>query len=502
MKSSLLVGTHRPLYIADRMLTSLSENVSVPAYDRTALTPAIVHVGVGGFHRAHQAVYLDDLARLGDSDWGEIGIGLRSPAMRDAIVPQDCLFTVVERGVEHDRARIVGSMVKYLYGPDDPAAVLSVLADARTRVVTLTITGSGYNLDDSGRFRTHAPEVLADLASPQAPATVFGYLVEALDRRRQADRPAFTVLSCDNVADNGDATRAGVVGFARLRDKGLAKWIEANASFPSSMVDRIAPETGTATRSLVTEQFGVRDRWPVLCEPFRQWFVEDDFCNGRPPLDRVGVQFVSNVAPYKLLKNRLLNASHSAIGYLGYLAGYRTTSDAMANPLFFDYITALMGENIAPLLPKVPDVDVDAYQRSVLERFANPCISDELSRLCGRGSVKMPAYLLPSLVHARRQRRPSMLLTLAVAAWFCYLGGHDLDGTPMEVNDPYRDVLQPLAMAAGNDPRPLLGERSIFGELGEDAEFATILENMVNDLRAYGPLATVGERLGASLSAA
>ncbi len=490
----------RPL--TQRALPAFAGQVDVPTFDRARLTPAVVHLGVGGFHRAHQAVYLDDLARLGHTGWGEVGVGLRSPAMRDALCPQDQLFTVVERGGGGDTARIVGSMIRYLFAPDDPRAVLDVLADRRTRIVTLTITGAGYHLDHAGSFRADDPGVLADLARPGAPGTAVGYLVQALDRRRRAGLPAFTVLSCDNVTDNGAAARAAVVGFARLRDRELAGWIESSASFPASMVDRITPETDDRARDLVAERFGVEDRWPVITEPFSQWVVEDDFCTGRPPLEQVGVQFVDDVAPYKLMKTRLLNAGHSALGYLGCLAGHRTTSEAMADPVLADYLTSLLREDIAPLLPAVPGIDVDAYQRILLERFANPWIGDGLSRLCSRGSVKMPAYLLPSLVDARRQGRSAMLLTLAVAGWFCYLRGQDLDGVPIDITDARKDVLHPLALAGGNDPRPLLGERSIFGELGDDPEFVTVLEWALRDLQVHGLVSTIRDHLCAGLSMA
>ena len=479
-----------------RTIPALDERIDIPRYDRGSLTPAVVHLGVGGFHRAHQAVYLDDLARTGETGWGEIGVGLRSPAMRDALTPQDCLFTVVERCDRGDTARVVGSMIRYLFAPDDPEAVLAVLSDERTRVVTLTITGGGYPVGEDGTFDADDAQVRADLAHPDRPQTTFGYLAEALHRRREAGLPAFTVLSCDNMPDNGAATRTAVLGFAAARDESLAAWIDAHASFPASMVDRITPDTDDAARDLVAEQFGVRDRSPVITEPFRQWVIEDRFCNGRPPLERVGVQFVDDVAPYKLMKTRLLNASHSALGYLGYLVGgYGTSSEAMANPVISDYLAALMRQEITASLPEVPGIDLAAYQRTLLERFANPQISDQLSRLCGRGSTKMPAYLLPSLMAARAEDRPTTLLTLAVAGWCRYLQGSDLNGNPFEIKDARKDVLQPLAVARGTDPRPLLGERDIFGPLGDDPEFVRTLEAAIRDIEEYGPAATIAEYL-------
>lgn len=467
------------LSLSGRTLPFLTEQVELPTYDRSRLTPSIVHIGVGGFHRAHQGVYLDELARTGDTGWGEIGVGLRSPRMRDALVRQDLLYTVVERNATRDRARVVGSMVRYLYGPDDPEAVVRALADERTRVVTLTITGDGYKADEAG---------------------VFGYLVAALDQRRLAGLPPFTVLSCDNLPDNGPAARAATL--AEVGDPELARWIGDKVSFPSSMVDRITPQTDDAARGFVADRFALGDRSPVITEGFSQWVIEDDFCNGRPPLERVGVQFVDDVEPYKILKTRLLNASHSALGYVGTLAGYRTTSDAMGNPAIRDYIAGLMARDIAPLLPAVPGFDLDAYQATLLERFANPRVNDDLARLCGRGSTKMPAYLLPSLATARASRRPGTLLAVAVAAWYRYLRGVDADGRTIEIRDARADELRPLACGPRNDPRPLLRERSIFGSLGEDAQLAAVVEDVAETMERYGPVASVCEALADVGSAA
>ena len=489
--------------LTESNLPAIGDHANPPAGGRAQLVPAVVHLGVGGFHRAHQAVYLDDLARLGHREWGEVGVGLHSPAMRDALAPQDWLYTVVERSSDGDTARVVGSLVGYLFAPDDPEAVLRTLADPRTRVVTLTITGGGYPVDEHGRFQSDDPAVSADLARPDRPATAFGYVTAALRRRRAAGLPGFTVLSCDNMPDNGGAARTAVLGFARAGEPGLADWIDEHVSFPNSMVDRITPVTDDAVRRLVAERFGIADRWPVVTEPFSQWVIEDKFSNGRPPLDLVGAQFVPDVAPYKLMKTRLLNAGHSALGYLGFLAGgCETTADAMANPVIADYLAALMRDEIAGLLPQVPGVDLDAYQRTLLERLANPRISDQLSRLCGRGSTKMPAYLLPSLIEARRQGRSTGLLTLAVAGWCRYLRGVDRRGVVIDIRDARRDVLQPLAAAAGSDPRPLLGHRAIFGRLGEDPEFVRRLEAAIRDIDEYGPAAAIADHLATELLAA
>jgi mannitol-1-phosphate/altronate dehydrogenase len=452
-----------------------------------------VHFSVGGFHRSHQLLYFDELAeRRLSTDWGVVGVGLHSRTMKDALAPQDHLYTVVERSPDGERARVVGVMVDYHFAPDAPEAVLDLLSDERTRMVSLTITGSGYRLcPESGEFDADDVDIRWDLAEPQRPRTVFGFLVEALDRRRRAGVPPFTVVSCDNMHRNGDAARRAVVGFARLRDEVLARWIADRVAFPSSMVDRITPHTTPEQREAVAQRYGVDDRWPVITEPFSQWVIEDDFSHGRPPLEHVGVRFVPDVASYELMKTRLLNASHCALGYLGSLAGHTSIDRLMAEPLFAEYVQRMMDDEVTPLLPPPDGIDLDEYKRILLQRFANPAISDQLYRLCRRGSTKMPHHLLPSLREALAQGRPHRLLTLAVAAWFRYLQGVDVRGRQYAIDDPRAGLLQALARDGGTDPRPLLGERSIFGDLGDCPAFVAELHAALEQLERDGVRATL-----------
>jgi fructuronate reductase/mannitol 2-dehydrogenase len=447
-----------------------------------------VHFSVGGFHRAHQLLYFDELAESGVSTgWGVIGVGLHSRHMKDALAPQDHLYTVVERSPDGERARVVGVMVDYHFAPDAPGTVLDVLTDEQTRMVSLTITGSGYRLrPETGDFDADDADIRWDLTETARPRTVFGFIVEALDRRRRAGLPPFTVVSCDNMHRNGDAARAAVVGFARLRDEVLARWIADRVAFPSSMVDRITPHTTPEQREAVAQRYGVDDNWPVITEPFSQWIIEDDFCNGRPPLDRVGVHFVADVARYELMKTRLLNASHCALGYLGSLAGHTSLDRVMAEPLFVRYVQQLMDVEVTPLLPPPDGIDLVEYKRTLLQRFGNPAIADQLYRLCRRGSTKMPHHLLPSLREALAAGRPHGLLTLAVAAWFRYLRGIDSQGRPVLIDDPHAEQLQALARTGGTDPRPLLGVRQIFGDLGEDPVFVAELTEALEHLERDG----------------
>ena len=475
--------------LTDASLHALPAAVEMPSYDRTALRPGAVHIGVGGFHRAHQAMYFDELARRGLTEWGLVGVGLHSPQMGEVLNAQDGLYLVVERGGTSTTARVIGVMTRYLYAPEDRAAVLDALSDPATRVVTLTITGNGYNLTADGAFCGDDPLVASELEDPGSPDTVFGYLVEALDRRRHAGVTPFTVLSCDNIPGNGAAARTMVVSFAELRDPALARWIAQNVAFPNSMVDRITPETTPEERDRIVRSFGVDDRWPVITEPFSQWVIEDRFCNDRPPLDRVGVRFVDDVAPYELTKKRLLNASHCALGYLGYLAGYRTTAEVMADPAYAAYVSALVDE-ITPLLPRVDGIDLGAYKSTLMERLANPQIADQLARLCRRGSTKVPSYLLPSITESLDRGRPAPLLTLAVAGWFRYLQGADYAGDPIKVEGPREDRLVPLAQQDGLDPRPLLTVRDVFDSLADNPDFVRDLHVASEALRA-GPRETI-----------
>jgi fructuronate reductase/mannitol 2-dehydrogenase len=480
-----------------------ASRATLPSYDRAALSPGIVHIGVGAFHRAHQQVYLDQLAHQGiSSEWGVVGAGLRGATQRTALLRQDCLYSVLDRAPDGDSARIVGTLLDYLHGPGDRASVLAALTDPRTKIVSLTVTGDGYGLDGNGELDCLAADVKRDLAHPWAPASVPGYLTEALRRRRDAGIEPFTVLSCDNVPQNGRMARTAVLSFASLREERLAAWIERNVSFPQTVVDRITPQATVEHRRVLADEFGIGDRCPVVCEDFSQWIVEDDFCNGRPPLEEVGVQFVADVTPHELHKKRLLNGTHCALGYLGYLSGHRRIDEALADPLLRGYAETLMADEVGPLLPRTLGIDPAGYRQTLLSRFANPQIGDRLQRLCQRGSTKMPAYLLPSLTEALAQGRPHEGLTLAVAAWARYLQGVDFEGRSIEVRDRRAETLQPLAREAARDPRALLGVTEVFGELGEDADFAAELGSTLRLLEARGVAATLEARLGERLAVA
>jgi mannitol-1-phosphate/altronate dehydrogenase len=481
-------------------LTELSAAIAVPTYSRGRLTPAWVHIGVGNFHRAHQAVYLDDLAQAhGVREWGVVGVGLlaQDRRMAEALLPQQGLYTVVERGAQEQRARVVGILGDYLFAPNAGDEVLQRLAAATTRIVSLTITEGGYNLNEvTGEFEAQNPEIQEDVRHPSAPSSVFGYLCEALDRRRRAGIAPFTVLSCDNLQSNGAVTRKMVVAFAGLRDSSLAAWIDENVAFPNCMVDRITPRTTAEDRDMVARVFGIADAWPVMTEPFRQWIIQDAFCNGRPPLEAAGAQLVTEVEPYEMMKTRLLNASHQALAYLGYLSGYSYVHDVMDDQLFRSYIARMMAEEVTPLLPDVPGIDLGEYQRSLIVRFANPRIRDQVTRLCFDASARMPKFVLPSLHEALAANRPYALLTLAVAGWFRYLYGSDEQGHAITIEDRLADELQAHAKEGRTDPRPLLGMHSLFGDLGQHQAFVALLEELLRLLYAQGARAALEHYVG------
>jgi mannitol 2-dehydrogenase len=485
--------------LSNATLGLLSPRVTVPKYDRIGLPTPIVHIGVGGFHRAHEAVYLDDLLTQGFRDWSLCGVGLlpNDQRMHDALIPQDCLYTVVERSAIGENARVIGSMARYLLAPSDPGSVIEMLASAETRVVSLTITEGGYNINETtGKFNGQHPDVVYDLTHSQRPVTVFGYLTEALSRRRQNGLPPFTVLSCDNLPHNGNIARNAIVSYAGIRDPALADWISSHGAFPNCMVDRITPQTTDADRIQIENEFGLQDAWPVVCEPFRQWVIEDKFVLGRPPLEDAGVQFTSDVGPYETMKLRLLNASHSAMGYLGYLAGYRYIADVMADPLFQQFIARLMDDEVSPLLPPVPGIDLTEYKKMLIQRFANPTIRDQVSRICLDGSAKMPKFLLPSLREQIARHGPTRLLTLAVAGWFRYLRGTDEQSRPITLEDPMAAILRERALAGGDDPHPLLSLYETFGDLAQATTWVDELGETLRQLSVHGARETLTQTLG------
>ncbi|UYM06434.1 mannitol dehydrogenase family protein [Solicola gregarius] len=477
-------------------LDALPDSVTTPTYDRTAVTTGIVHFGVGGFHRAHQAMYVDRLLERGDGDgWGICGVGVMSSdrAMRDVMERQNGLYTLTLEHPDGSReTRAIGSIVDYLYAPDDPEAVIERLASEATRIVSLTITEGGYNFSHTtGEFLPETPDVAHDLEEGSAPRTVFGLVTAALRRRLDRDVPPFTIMSCDNIQANGEVARAMFTAYAKLKDPEVAAMLESDVSFPNSMVDRITPETTDELRASVRERTGVADAWPVVAEPFCQWVLEDSFTLGRPPYEHAGVQVVDDVEPYELMKLRLLNASHQGLCYFAYLAGYRLVHDAARDPLFADFLLAYMDDEATPTLQAVPGVDLGEYKATLIERFSNPGVRDTVPRLCAESSDRIPKWLLPVVRDQLDQDRPVRLSAAIVASWARYAEGVDEQGQPIEVVDRLADTLVPIARHQREEPTAFLANRSVFGDLVDDPRFVEPYVQTLAALHSVGARATL-----------
>lgn len=481
------------------LLDDLPCGVSRPSYRRDQLSPGIAHIGVGNFHRSHQAIYMDDLFNLGrDLDWGIIGAGFRPPdaAMRNALMPQDWLTTVVEKEADSCTVRVTGAMVNFLQVANGVAgtgrAMVAALADPQIRIVSLTVTEGGYCVDPAtGAFDPDHPDIKADLAAVDAPSEVFGTLVAALKERRAAGNEPFSIMSCDNMPANGHITREAVLGFASLTDRDLAAWIEDEVAFPNSMVDRITPATSDRERDLLHEQFGIDDERPVFCEAFRQWVMEDHFCNGRPAFEEVDVTLTDDVAPFELMKLRMLNGGHAAIAYPAALVGFHTVDEAMAYPLIGGFLEKLEREEIIPAVPAISGFDRGSYLDLIKRRFTNPEIKDTIPRLCQDGSNRQPKFILPSTRDRLSEGQRIDGLALVSALWCRYCYGETEAGMPINIDDVQAARLQEAARQARTTPSAFLALRDIFGDLADSAEFGNTFEAMLNSLWQDGVAKTM-----------
>lgn len=478
-------------------LNRLAAEVQLPAYRLSDTRQGIAHIGVGGFHRAHQAYYTDALMNNDEAlDWAICGVGLRAEdrRARDDLKEQDYLFTLFELGDSDDtEVRVIGAIRDMLLAEDGAQALIDKLADPQIRIVSLTITEGGYCIDDSsGEFMAHLPQIQHDLAHPEAPKTVFGFLCAALEKRRVAGIPAFTVMSCDNLPHNGAVTRKALLAFATLRNRDLCSWIDANVSFPNAMVDRITPMTSTAHRLQLADKHGVDDAWPVVCEPFVQWVLEDKFVNGRPAWEKVGVQFTDDVSPYEEMKIKLLNGSHLALTYLGFLKGYRFVHETMNDPLFVRYMRAYMDLDVTPQLAPVPGIDLSDYKDTLVARFSNQAIADQLERVCSDGSSKFPKFTIPTINRLIADGRETRRAALVVAAWALYLKGVDENGDTYTIPDPRATFCQALVADDKLITERLLGVEEIFGAaIPKSAEFVAAFEWCYNSLRDEGVTRTL-----------
>ena len=462
--------------LSDSALPALPAAIRRFGYERRALSPGIVHLGLGAFARAHLCDYTEDALEQGFGPWGIVGASLQRPDQRDRLAPQDGLYTFLKRAPQGPELRLIGCLRGVMVAPEDPAALVARLASPETRIVSLTVTEKGYCHDPAtGRLRADHPDIVHDLANPAAPRSAIGLIVAGLKARRAAGLGPFTALSCDNLPSNGRVLRGLVRDFASLSDDGLAGWIESNGAFPATMVDRIVPATTEADIAEVEGLLGLHDAAPVVGEPFRQWAIEDVFADGRPAWDAVGAQMVSEVEPFEFMKLRMLNGAHSSLAYLGYLAGHETVAQASGDPVFARFLEGLWRE-VIPTVPAPQGVSLAAYAEALLARFQNPAIRHRTWQIAMDGSQKLPQRLLGAIRDRLQAAAPIDHLALGIAAWMRYVSGRDEAGTAIDIRDPLAATYAEIAARAGHDPqalsRALLGIESIFGrDLPGDARF-------------------------------
>jgi fructuronate reductase len=451
--------------LSEQTLAHLPASVAKPAYRLANVRIGIVHIGVGAFHRAHQAVYIDDLLAT-HPEWAICGVSLHSADVRDALRPQQGLYTLQLLG-EQSRLRVIGAMRELFCARDESAAVLARLADPAIQLVTLTITEKGYCLAGQDLDTAH-PDIVHDLAHPESPRSAIGYVAHGLRQRQQLGLTPYTVLSCDNLADNGGRLRRAVLQYAQRIDPALAEWIESHASFPCSMVDSITPATDDALREHVANEFQCRDAWPIQRETYAQWVIEDRFCNRRPPFELAGATISDDIAGYDRAKLRLLNGAHSTLAYLGSLLNLETVADAMQEPLLAGFVERMMRLSIAPAIALPDHLNAPTYIDAILARFRNPTIRHRLAQIAWDGSQKLPVRLLSTIAEALAANKPIDDLCLAVAAWMQFVRRQARNGTALV--DPLADVLATAGRACTGDA---VGDVDAFLQL--DAVFATPL---------------------------
>jgi mannitol 2-dehydrogenase len=479
-------------------LARLPADVAAPKYQRSDLRAGIVHIGVGNFHRAHQAVYLDDLFNAGrDHDWAIVGAGVRDPdvTIREKLKEQDWLTTVVEQEADTTNIRVTGSMIDFVR-PYDIPTFLDAISEPSIRIVSLTVTEGGYYISPATQhFDPAHPDIVYDALHAEAPKTAFGLIAAGLKRRRAAGTAPFTVMSCDNIPGNGHVTENAVAGLAELADPELARWTRANVAFPNSMVDRITPATTDRERAILRDKSGLEDNWPVFCEEFRQWVVEDKFPAGRPALETVGVTFTSDVSPYELMKIRILNGGHAAIAYPAGLLDIHFVHEAMADGQIRAFLEKLTKSEVQPVVPPPPNTSLDDYRELIARRFANPKIGDTIQRLCFDGSNRQPKFVLPAVADRLKAGASFRGLALVSALWCRYCYGETESGKPIAPNDPSWKQLQEAAKPARNDPTAFLQLRHIFGDLSGNPSYVRAFSDALSTLWARGVRSTLSDYL-------
>lgn len=461
---------------------------SYPKYDRTNAQCGIAHMSVGGFHRSHQALFTDRLLAQSGGNWLIHGVGNLDAdiTLVENMNKQENLYSLTERSQSENTLRVIGSIKEFTHAPSDKQKVIDVLAADNIKIISLTITEKGYCYDSEKNLDLQHPMIAHDRENPDEPISAIGFVYAAAKKRKENSGQPFTLMSCDNLPGNGKIASRIILQYARSLDGEVANWIEKNVSFPNGMVDRITPAPSQDTVDFVKNEFGLDDPCALASEDFLQWIIEDDFINGRPAYETVGVQFVKDVEPYEKCKVRLLNGSHSALSYLSYLMGYREVDAAMADPLICDFVRRYMDENVTPCVPEVPGVDVEEYKSILIQRFSNPAISDKIQRLAMDGSEKIPNAIVPPIAYQLQQNESLDYLAFALAAWYRYLRAVDESGDPIEITDPMSQRLISIAQAQPLDPTEFLSIKEIFGEVAGNSHLVGLVTVALGQIESLG----------------
>lgn len=472
-------------------LSKISERVLVPNYDRNDIKTGIVHVGIGGFHRAHQALYTDLLLQNNNNkDWGICGVALLDfdTKIYNTLKEQDGLYTLIIKELDGTHTKqVIGSIVEYLFAPEDPVKVIEKMAHSDVKIITLTITEGGYNYNEVTKdFNFENPLIEHDLNNPQSPKTIYGYLTQALKLRKERGLKGCTIQSCDNIQENGHMIKNMLLSYVKKAQPNLVNWIKKNVSFPNAMVDRITPSTTQNDIDNLKKSSGINDAWPVVCEPFKQWVIEDNFIQGRPAWENVGAQFVTDVVPYEKMKLSLLNAGHSVLGILGALIGYKTIDQAVNNKNISTFLHLYMNVEVTPTLGNLEGLDLDLYKKTLLERFGNPNIKDQIERICSESSSKIPIFILPTVKAQLKNNGSVDLAAFIVAAWAIYSLGKNEKGETLIIKDANKLLLDVKANIASKKPAAFLELDTIFGNLKNSDIFKEAYLKAYNNITNNG----------------
>jgi mannitol 2-dehydrogenase len=479
------------LKLNNKNLSAIGERIAIPKYSRSDIKTGIVHVGIGGFHRAHEAFYTDQLLHNKNSnEWGICGVALLDfdTKIYNALKEQDGLYTLIIKELDGSLTKqVIGAIVECLFAPENPSKVIEKMASTEVKIITLTITEGGYNYNEATKaFDFNNPLIIKDLECPEAPKTIFGYLTQALKLRKERGLKGITIQSCDNIQGNGDMAKKMLLSYVNKAEPTLVEWINKNVSFPNAMVDRITPVTSKDDIAHLKENSGIDDAWPVVCEPFKQWVIEDDFIAGRPAWETVGAQFVEDVVPYEKMKLSLLNAGHSVIGLLGALLGYTTIDEAINNENIKAFLNIYMDVEVTPTLGDLEGINLQDYKKSLLERFGNINIKDQIDRICSETSAKFPIFISPTIYSQLENEGSIHLAAFVTAAWAIYCIGVDENKNHLAIKDVLKTTLQIKAIEAQENPSAFLDIESVFGDLKFETEFVSSFIKSYNTIVSKG----------------